>query len=101
MSRIEQQLVDLSHQLHVLQTDLTQTQEQYSALDEMAEEANIRALVSETPGSDTDAHDMNTARERLSCVITSMKNDIASLKKKQDELLERLYEVNSPADENG
>jgi uncharacterized protein YdcH (DUF465 family) len=98
MSRIEQQLVDISHQIEVLTKDLSQSREQYSAIDEMTEEARIRAIVSENPSADHDAHEMERARQRLEDVISTMEKEILALKTKQDELLEILYESSQNAD---
>lgn len=92
MSRTKQQLVDLAFQLENLRVDLAQTRDQCEAIDEMAEDANIRAIVSETPGQSNEAHEMFVAKQRLETAIASLQNEIGALVAKQDELLEKLFE---------
>ena len=92
MTRTKQQLIDISHQIDVLKVDLMRSSEQLMAIDEMAEDANIRAIVSETPDQANSAHEMLLAKERLSSVIASMKMEIETLVDKRDVLLEKLFE---------
>lgn len=92
MSRTKQQLVDISFQLDALRADLEQTRDQFHAIDDMAEDANIRAIVSETPSQSNEAHDMFVAKERLEIVMQSIQSEIDALIIKQDELLEKLFE---------
>lgn len=92
MSRTKQQLVDLTFQLDNLRADLNQTRDQFAAIDEMAEDASIRAIVSETPGQSNEAHDMFVAKERLEIVMATIQSEIDALLAKQDELLEKLFE---------
>ncbi|HMS24455.1 MAG TPA: hypothetical protein PKB15_01995 [Acidimicrobiia bacterium] len=92
MSRTTRQLVDLGHQIDALRNDLQQSNEQFVALEEMAEDAHIRAIVSETPSESYSAHEMQVAKERLETVICSMKNELDQLLTKRDELLEKLFE---------
>jgi hypothetical protein len=92
MSRIEQQLIDLSHQLENLRVDIAQSREQLISLEEMADDAHLRAIVSETADENQNARDMLAAKQRLEKVVTSMEGEIQSLIDKRDELLEKLYE---------
>lgn len=99
MSRTKQQLIDVAHQIDVLRADLLQTQEQFVSLEEMAEDANIRAIVSETPDQAHSAHEMLVAKQRLENVIASMESELQTLLTKRDELLEKLFEETTyPAD---
>ncbi len=100
MSRTTQQLIDIGYQISDLEKDLAQSQEQYEAMDDMAEDAHIRALVSESPMQDQNAHEMLVAKERLHSVIESMTREIALLKVKQEQLVEKLYEESSDVDDN-
>ena len=92
MSRIKQQLIDISYQIDELKSDLVQSREQLNAIEDMAEDANLRAIVSETPDQAKTAHEMNVAKERLQDVITSMGQDIDALLAKRDALLEKYFE---------
>ena len=92
MSRLNQQLIDLSYQVDELKADLFRSQEQFEAIDDQAEEAKIRAMVSETPDQAKFSHEMQVARDRLATVIAEIKSEIETLKTKQDELLEKLFE---------
>ncbi|HQZ15207.1 MAG TPA: hypothetical protein PLT55_05130 [Acidimicrobiia bacterium] len=95
MSRLNQQLIDLSYQVDELKADLFRSQEQFEAIDDQAEEAKIRAMVSETPDQAKFSHEMQVARDRLATVIAEIKSEIETLKTKQDELLEKLFEENT------
>lgn len=90
MSRIKKQLVDIGYQIDNLRNDLSQTLEQYAVMEEMAEEANIRAIVSETLGQDSQAHELNVAKEKLKKSIDQMNIEIDLLKAKRDDLLDQL-----------
>ncbi len=92
MSRTTRQLVDLGHQIDALRNDLQQSNDQFVALEEMAEDARIRAMISETPAESISAHEMQAAKERLEGVIRSMNNELDQLLIKRDELLEKLFE---------
>ena len=89
------QLIDLSYQVDELKADLFRSQEQFEAIDDQAEEAKIRAMVSETPDQAKFSHEMQVARDRLATVIAEIKSEIETLKTKQDELLEKLFEENT------
>jgi len=95
VSRLNQQLIDLSYQVDELKADLFRSQEQFEAIDDQAEEAKIRAMVSETPDQAKFSHEMQVARDRLATVIAEIKSEIETLKTKQDELLEKLFEENT------
>lgn len=92
MSRIEQQLIDIGYQIDNLKSDLARSVEQFESIDEMAQDANLRAIVSETPDQAKSAHEMMAAREKLEAVINSMKFEITQLIDKRDILLEKLFE---------
>ncbi len=92
VSRINQQLIDLNYQIDVLKADLFQSKEQFESMDELAQDAKIRAMVSETPDQANYSHDLAATRDRLAKVIASINEEIRILKLKQDELLEKLFE---------
>jgi len=61
-------------------------------LDEVAEDARIRRLVSETPLADRDARDARTDRDRDAAVLEETRRKIAALLAERDDLLDRLLE---------
>lgn len=92
MPRIEQQLIDIGFQIDNLKADLVRSREQFDSLDDMAQDANLRAIVSETPDQAKSAHELLVAKERLETVIKSMEQEIGLLRQKRDLLLEKLFE---------
>ena len=63
MSRIDQQLIDLSYQIEVLKSDRSRSREQFESIEEQAEDAKIRSIVSESPDQAKFSHDMDVARK--------------------------------------
>ncbi len=61
-------------------------------LDEVAEDARIRGLVSETPLADRDARDARIDRDRHAAVLEETRRKIAALLAERDDLLDRLLE---------
>lgn len=92
MSRINQALVDIGYQIENLKNDLIQTKEQYDSIEEQAQDAKLRSIVSEIPQQAEYAHEMEVAKQRLSKVIDQINREIQDLRNKQDELLEKLFE---------
>lgn len=95
MPRIEQQLIDIGFQIDNLKADLVRSREQFESIDDMAQDANLRAIVSETPDQAKSAHEMLVAKERLEAVIKSMEQEVGELLEKRDLLLEKLFEESS------
>lgn len=89
-SLVERKLVQVSARLRELRDELRVVDEQLAALSEAADEARLRALVSETPlagreHTEAQRHADAMARHRASVVAS-----IAELERAQDELLDRL-----------
>lgn len=89
-SLIERRLTDVSHRLKRARQDLAVLDEQLAVMAEAAEDARLRALVSETPLATKEyqqaqRHADTMARSRKSLVAT-----IAELRQSQDDLLDRL-----------
>ncbi|HWC68700.1 MAG TPA: hypothetical protein VG478_11580 [Acidimicrobiales bacterium] len=87
---VERRLVGVGDRLRALREELRVIDEQLAQLSGEAEEARIRALVSETPLADVefrdaDRHAVAMARHRESVVAS-----IEELERRQDELLDRL-----------
>jgi hypothetical protein len=87
---VERRLVGVGDRLRALREELHVIDEQLEQLTGEAEEARIRALVSETPLADVefrdaDRHAVAMARHREGVVAS-----IEELERRQDELLDRL-----------
>jgi hypothetical protein len=89
-SLLERRLSETTERLKKLREELSVADEQLSHLADAADEARLRALVSETPLSDREhkeaqKHADAMARHRAEVVAT-----IEKLERDQDELLDRL-----------
>ena len=92
MSRsvLERKLSETSDRLRALREELRVADEQLAALAEAADDARLRALVSETPlaeheHAEAQKHADAMARHRAAVVA-----ELADLEKAQDDLLDRL-----------
>ena len=92
MSRsvIERRLFEVAERLRALREELAVADEQLAALADAADDARIRALVSETPlagreHTEAQRHADAMARHRADVV-----GELATLERTQDELLDRL-----------
>ena len=92
MSRsvIERRLFEVAERLRTLREELAVADEQLAVLADAADDARIRALVSETPiagreHAEAQRHADAMARHRADVV-----DELASLERTQDELLDRL-----------
>jgi hypothetical protein len=89
-SLIERRLTEVAKRLKRARQDLVVLEEQLSVLVDAAEDARLRALVSETPLANKEyqqaqRHADAMERSRKALVLT-----VAELRKSQDELLDRL-----------
>ncbi len=92
MSRVilHRRLVDVSERLKRLRSELTITEEQVTFLVEEAEEARLRALVSETPLADAEARDAHQQADIMTRYRDSLLVQISRLQHEQDDLLDRM-----------
>ncbi len=92
MSRplIERRLRDVGKQLKSLRADLAVTREQLVQLDDEADAARLRALVSEAPGAQRQHRRTARHATRLRRHNDRLIEKITSLESEQDELLDRL-----------
>lgn len=92
MSRrqVERRLRDLSGQLRALRDDLRITEEQLVQLTDEADDARLRALVSETPLAEREHRQAGRHAETLRNHRDDVVARIASLEADQDALLDRL-----------
>jgi hypothetical protein len=83
-SLLERRLTDLTARMRALREELGVADEQLAALAETAEEAQLRALVSETPLADRESEEA-MARHRAEVL-----GRLGELERAQDDLLDRL-----------
>jgi response regulator NasT len=96
-SMLQRRLVDVSERLKRLRAELAVAEEQLQFLEEQADEARLRALVSETPLADAEARDARRhadtmARHRDALVVAT-----AELAREQDALLDRMASEPAPS----
>ena len=89
-AQIERRLRSVSEQLKSARDDLGVTEEQLVQLADEADDARLRALVSETPIAEKEHHKASRHAERLRKHRDRLQAKIASLDAEQDELLDRL-----------
>jgi chromosome segregation ATPase len=87
---VERRLTQVSDRLKSLRAELSVIDEQLIHLGDDAEDQEIRALVSETPGASHEARDARRHVEALAKHRSKVVEDIASLERRQDELLDRM-----------
>ena len=92
MSRrqVERRLTEVGRRLRELRDELHVADEQLMHLSEAADDARLRALVSETPVSDREHKEAARHADAMRTHRESVAADIARLETQQDELLDRL-----------
>lgn len=89
-SLIERRLTDLSQRLKRARQDLAVMDEQLTVMVEAADEARLRALVSETPVATKEYQQAQRHADAMERSRRTLLATIAELRKSQDELLDRL-----------
>src|SRR4051794_19280835 len=89
-SMVERNLVEISERLKQLRAELSVSDEQLLHFAEAADDARLRALVSETPLADREHHDAQRHAEAMSKHRAEVQSTIEQLEQRQDELLDRL-----------
>jgi hypothetical protein len=89
-SQVERRLTEASERLRQLREELRVADEQLAHLAEQADEARLRALVSETPLSDREHTDAQRHAEVMQRHRQELLEAIARLEAAQDELLDQL-----------
>jgi hypothetical protein len=94
MSRwlVEKRLFQAAERLKQLRAELKVADEQLLFLNEAADEARLRALVSETPLADREHREAQKHAEAMSRHRAQLASNILDLERVQDELLDRLVE---------
>ncbi len=87
---IERRLRDLSGRLKAVQVELGVAEEQLEHLAEEADDARLRALVSETPLAEHEHYEAERQAEAMRRHRDSLVADVAKLEADQDALLDRL-----------
>jgi hypothetical protein len=89
-SMLQRRLVDVSERLKKLRAELTVTEEQLAFLEEEADDARLRALVSETPLGDVEARDARRHADALARQRDTLLRSVGELVGEQDRLLDRM-----------
>jgi uncharacterized protein (DUF3084 family) len=89
-SLIERRLTEVSKRLKRARQDLAVVEEQASVLRDDAEDARLRALVSETPLANKEYQQAQRHADAMERSRKALAVTIEELRKSQDELLDRL-----------
>ncbi len=89
-SIVERRLLEVSNQLKRLREDLSVVDEQLAHFAEEAEDARIRAMVSETPGADRERRQAQKHADAMARHQSEVHAQIQQLEADQDQLLDRL-----------
>lgn len=95
-SLVERRLSEVSTRLRQLRGDLAVSDEQLAHFAEVADDARLRSLVSETPLADRDHHDAQRHADAMQRHREELVASIARLEATQDELLDRLMAESKP-----
>jgi hypothetical protein len=92
MSRsvLERKLIEVGERLKQLRAELVITDEQMVHFAETADDARLRALVSETPLADREHHEAQRHADAMNRHRAEVLSTIEQLERRQDELLDRL-----------
>ncbi len=89
-SLIERRLTEVSKRLKRARQDLAVVEEQLSVLNDSAEDARLRALVSETPLANKEFQQAQRHADAMDRSRKALLLTVAELRQTQDELLDRL-----------
>jgi len=89
-SLLERRLAEISTRLKQLRDELVITDEQLAALADAADDARLRALVSETPLADQEHHEAQKHADAMHRHRAEVLATISQLETRQDDLLDRL-----------
>ncbi|MGI9601615.1 MAG: hypothetical protein ACR2QE_07010 [Acidimicrobiales bacterium] len=87
---VERRLREVGSRLRKLREDLGVADEQLAHFSGEADEARLRALVSETPGADREHRDAQRHAAAMARHREEVHGEIESLERDQDELLDQL-----------
>ena len=89
-SLIERRLAESAKRLKRAREELAVIEEQAAALTDTAEEARLRALVSETPLANKEYQEAQRHADAMDRARRAVLSSIAEVQRAQDELLDRL-----------
>lgn len=89
-SLIERRLTEVNKRLRRAREELSVIEEQLSALADHADDARLRALVSETPLAESEHHEAQKHADAMARSRAAVLASITELERAQDELLDRL-----------
>lgn len=89
-SLVERRLSEVADRLRELRGELAVSDEQLRHLSEQAEDARLRALVSETPLASQEHREAHRHAEAMQRHRDDVQSSIDQLERTQDELLDRL-----------
>jgi hypothetical protein len=87
---IERRLKDVSDRMKAVTRDLAVAEEQLTHLAEEADEARLRALVSETPLAEQEHHEAERHADAMRRHHADLLAEVRQLELAQDDLLDRL-----------
>jgi hypothetical protein len=90
--KVHERLAVLTNEIAEAQTNLRILDEQLAYVEQVAEDARIRALVSETPLADREYREAREDLERMRRSHAEAADQVRSLREEQDRLLERLLD---------
>jgi uncharacterized coiled-coil DUF342 family protein len=98
MSRvlIERRLFDVAQRLKRAREELAVIEEQLAVLNDAADEARIRSLVSETPLAHREYAEARRHADAMERTRRAVQSDVEELRVTQDELLDRLVASDEP-----
>jgi cell division septum initiation protein DivIVA len=88
---VERKLSEAAERLRQLRTELGVVDEQLAFLTDAADDARLRAMVSETPMADKEHREAQKHADAMLRHRSQLVTQIGELEKAQDELLERLF----------
>lgn len=89
-SLIERKLFEVAERLRALREELSVADEQLAALAEAADDARLRALVSETPLAGREHTEAQRHADAMARHRADVLHQLTELERTQDELLDRL-----------
>jgi hypothetical protein len=93
---LERRLAETSGRLKTLREELAVVDEQLAALNETADDARLRALVSETPLADRESREAGRHAEAMARHRAEVVARVSELELAQDGLLDRLVAESRP-----
>lgn len=90
-SLLERRLSEIAARLGQLRHDLAVADEQLAVLDDIADDARLRSLVSETPLAGQDQRETQRHADAMRRHRSELQDEITELERTQDELLDRMF----------